>query len=35
MASLKRDFLPADLEPLLRATGFDGCVAVQAQQNAR
>jgi len=33
MAALRRDFLPADLEPLLRAAGFDGCVAVQAQQN--
>ncbi len=33
MAQLKRDFLPADLAPLLAAAGFDGCVAVQAQQN--
>ncbi|MBI5289221.1 MAG: amidohydrolase family protein [Chloroflexi bacterium] len=33
MAALKRDFLPPDLEPLLRASGFDGCVAVQAQQD--
>ncbi len=32
MAVLKRDFLPGDLEPLLRAQGFDGCVAVQAAQ---
>jgi L-fuconolactonase len=32
MAVLKRDFLPPDLEPLLRAKGYDGCVAVQAQQ---
>src|SRR5262245_12276937 len=30
MARLKRDFLPADLEPQLRAAGFDACVAVQA-----
>jgi L-fuconolactonase len=30
MAVLKRDFLPGDLEPLLRDAGFDGCVAVQA-----
>ena len=29
----KRDFLPDDLEPLLRDAGFDGCVAVQAQQD--
>ena len=27
---LKRDYLPEDLEPLLRARGFDACVAVQA-----
>jgi L-fuconolactonase len=33
MASLRRDFLPADLEPELRAAGFDACVAVQARQN--
>lgn len=33
MAPLKRDFLPADLEPLLAAMRFDGCVAVQAQQD--
>jgi L-fuconolactonase len=34
MPELKRDFLPADLQPLLQAAGFDGCVAVQAQQHA-
>lgn len=33
MAVLKRDFLPPDLEPLLRAGGFEGCVAVQAAQS--
>jgi L-fuconolactonase len=32
MAVLKRDFLPPDLEPLLRSHGFDGCIAVQASQ---
>jgi L-fuconolactonase len=32
MAVLKRDFLPLDLEPLLRSQGFDGCIAVQASQ---
>lgn len=32
MDVLRRDFLPADLEPLLAATGFDGSVAVQARQ---
>ena len=33
MPHLKRDFLPADLEPLLRSEGFSGCVAVQAAQS--
>jgi L-fuconolactonase len=33
MSQLKRDFVPEDLQPLLAAAGFDGCVAVQAQQN--
>jgi L-fuconolactonase len=32
MAVLRRDFLPADLKPLLAAAGFGGCVAVQARQ---
>ena len=32
MARLRRDFLPADLEPELRAAGFHACVAVQARQ---
>jgi L-fuconolactonase len=29
---IKRDFLPADLEPLLEAAGFNGTIAVQARQ---
>ena len=33
MATLKRDFLPRDLAPLLAASGFDGCIAVQARQS--
>ncbi len=33
MQALRRDFLPEDLAPLLLAAGFDGCIAVQAQQN--
>lgn len=33
MALLKHDFLPPDLQPLLAAVHFDGCVAVQARQN--
>lgn len=32
MASLRRDFLPADLKPELEHSGFQGCVAVQARQ---
>ncbi len=32
MTSLRRDFMPADLEPLLTAQSIDGCVAVQADQ---
>lgn len=32
MQAIKRDFLPVDLEPVLAQTGFDGCVAVQADQ---
>jgi L-fuconolactonase len=32
MVALRRDFLPADLKPLLDAAGFAGCVAVQARQ---
>lgn len=32
MAVLRRDFLPEDLEPLLRKQNLDGCVAVQARQ---
>lgn len=30
---LKKDFLPKDLKPLLKAHNFDGCIAVQAAQN--
>lgn len=30
--TIRRDFLPDDLEPLLDATGIDGTVAVQARQ---
>jgi L-fuconolactonase len=33
MGTIKRDFLPEDLKPLLESIGFDGCVAVQARQN--
>lgn len=33
MAVIQRDFLPADLAPLLRQQGFDGCVVVQSDQS--
>ena len=33
MAALKRDFMPKDLKPLLAASGFEGCIAVQARQS--
>jgi L-fuconolactonase len=33
MKSIQRDFLPPDLLPLLQDNGFDGCVAVQANQS--
>jgi L-fuconolactonase len=33
MRILQRDYLPAELEPLLRVGGFDGCIAVQACQS--
>ena len=32
MATLRRDFLPADLKPELDCAGFDACIAVQARQ---
>jgi L-fuconolactonase len=34
MTPLRRDFLPADLAPLMRAAAVDGSVAVQARQDA-
>jgi len=33
MLPLRRDFLPEDLDPLLRHSGFDACVAVQVRQS--
>ncbi|MFD2720670.1 amidohydrolase family protein [Hymenobacter monticola] len=33
MAVIQRDFLPADLAPILQQHGLDGCVAVQASQS--
>ncbi|GAA4451920.1 amidohydrolase family protein [Nibrella saemangeumensis] len=33
MQTIRRDFLPADLEPVLKENGIDGCVAVQVAQS--
>jgi L-fuconolactonase len=33
MQVIQRDFLPADLEPILQQNQMDGCVAVQADQS--
>jgi L-fuconolactonase len=33
MSGIRKDFLPVDLQPLLKETGFDGCVLVQTEQS--
>jgi len=33
MKVIKKDFLPADLQPILKQHGFDGCVTVQSDQS--
>ncbi|HMH23572.1 MAG TPA: amidohydrolase family protein [Puia sp.] len=33
MRVIQRDFLPQDLEPVLRGSGLDGCVIVQSDQS--
>lgn len=33
MSVIQKDFLPEELEPLLKQNGFDGCVAVQSDQS--
>ncbi|WP_369014019.1 amidohydrolase family protein [Flavobacterium anhuiense] len=33
MAVIQRDFLPEDLEPILKENQFEGCVAIQASQS--
>lgn len=33
MAVIRKDFLPADLAPILKQNGVDGCIAVQADQS--
>jgi L-fuconolactonase len=34
MSVLRRDFMPEDLEPILKKSGFDGCVTVQVNSCA-
>jgi L-fuconolactonase len=33
MANIRKDFLPEDLQPLLKTNKMDGCIAVQADQS--
>lgn len=33
MSTIRRDFLPTDLQPILQTNGFDGCIAIQADQS--
>lgn len=33
MAAIRKNFLPSDLQPILREHGFDGCVVVQSDQS--
>ena len=33
MKIIQRNFMPADLEPVLKANGFDGCITVQSDQS--
>ncbi|NIJ54855.1 amidohydrolase family protein [Dyadobacter arcticus] len=33
MAAIRKNFLPEDLKPILKANGIDGCVAVQAAES--
>jgi L-fuconolactonase len=33
MSAIRRNFLPEDLKPILNKNGFDGCIAVQADQS--
>jgi len=35
MSLIKRDFLPADLKPILQKNNFDGCIVVQVDQSEK
>jgi L-fuconolactonase len=35
MSVIRRDFMPEDLSPILSKNGFDGCIAVQADQSEK
>ena len=33
MSAIRKDFLPQDIEPLLRKNGFGRCVTIQSEQS--
>jgi len=33
MTTIRRDFMPSDLEPVLKSNGVDGCIVVQSDQS--
>jgi len=35
MAVIRQDFMPVDLEPVLKTNGFDGCITVQSDQSEK
>lgn len=35
MSAIRKDFLPEDLQPVLKQNGFDGCVLVQVEQSEK
>jgi L-fuconolactonase len=35
MKAIQRDFMPADLQPLLQQNNVDGCVVVQSDQSEK
>jgi L-fuconolactonase len=35
MSAIRKDFLPEHFQPILKENGFDGCVAVQADQSEK
>jgi L-fuconolactonase len=35
MTAIRQDFMPENLKPILKASGFDGCITVQSEQTER